>query len=100
MQNVDLTNIVLALFVLYAVLRRQLEPRLIKLNLTTYVFLILFGAASVADAFNHHQITLTSGTKWFVLVPLSVPGCLAGCEHYHTACGSTMTVWSCAKETG
>ncbi|GEK28997.1 hypothetical protein [Furfurilactobacillus siliginis] len=67
MQNVDLTNIVVALFVLYLVLKRQLTPQVIRLNLTTYLFLIVFGAASVADAFKHHQLHVTSGITWFIL---------------------------------
>ncbi|HAT54352.1 MAG TPA: hypothetical protein DCW31_03770 [Lactobacillus sp.] len=67
MQNIDLTNIVLAIFVLYLVLKRQLSPRRIQLNLNVYLFLILFGAASVGDAIMHNQLVVTSGIWLFVL---------------------------------
>ncbi|MCF6160448.1 MAG: hypothetical protein LKG79_04590 [Furfurilactobacillus sp.] len=67
MQNIDFTNIVLALLVLYAVLKRQLSPHRIQLNLTLYLFLILFGAASAADAITHNHLIVTAGTGLFVL---------------------------------
>lgn len=67
MQNIAFTNIVLALFALYAVLKRQLSPHRIQLNLTLYLFLILFGAASVADAITHDHLIVTAGAGLFVL---------------------------------
>ncbi|MYV05909.1 hypothetical protein [Furfurilactobacillus milii] len=57
----------MALFVLYAVLKRQLSPHRIQLNLTFYLFLILFGAASVSDAITHNYLIVTADAGLFVL---------------------------------
>jgi len=43
MQNLDLTNLVLGAWLLFVVIRRQLEPRVIRFKLEFFILIILLG---------------------------------------------------------
>jgi len=63
MMNLTFTNLVLGGWLLIAVVRRQIAPRVIRFKANFYLLVILLGIASVADAFNkqHLQIALVQG---------------------------------------
>lgn len=58
MQNLSYTNIVLALLILYVVIKRQLEPRTVKFKPEFFIVVILFGIASIGDAVNKQHLDL------------------------------------------
>jgi len=58
MQNLDLTNLVLGAWLLFVVIRRQLEPRVIRFKLEFFILIILLGGASVGDAFTKQHLQI------------------------------------------
>ncbi|WP_164509462.1 hypothetical protein [Companilactobacillus jidongensis] len=71
MQNLSYTNIVLALLILYVVIKRQLEPRTVKFKPEFFIIVILFGIASVGDAVNKQHLDV-SQSNIYVFGILSV----------------------------
>lgn len=59
MQNLDLTNIVVGVLILFVVIRRQLEAKAIRFKPRFFVILILIGLSSVWDAVNKQHLDLT-----------------------------------------
>ncbi|WP_125567934.1 hypothetical protein [Companilactobacillus insicii] len=59
MQNLSYINIVLALLILYVVIKRQLEPRTVKFKPEFFIVIILFGIASIGDAVNKQHLNLS-----------------------------------------
>lgn len=59
MQNLSYTNIVLAILILYVVIKRQLEPRTVKFKPEFFIVVILFGIASIGDAVNKQHLDLS-----------------------------------------
>ncbi|MFC6176041.1 hypothetical protein ACFQAV_04285 [Companilactobacillus huachuanensis] len=59
MQNLSYTNIVLALLILYVVIKRQLEPRTVKFKPEFFIVVILFGIASIGDAVSKQHMNLS-----------------------------------------
>lgn len=58
MQNLDLTNLVLAVLILYRVIRQQLAPRVVRFKPTAFFIIILLGIGSLGDAVTAHQVSL------------------------------------------
>ncbi|WP_125764010.1 hypothetical protein [Companilactobacillus hulinensis] len=59
MQNLSYTNIVLALLILYVVIKRQLEARTVRFKPEFFIIVILFGIASIGDAINKQHLNIS-----------------------------------------
>lgn len=58
MQNISYTNIVLAILILYVVIKRQLEPRTVKFKPEFFIVVILLGMVSIGYAVNKQHLDL------------------------------------------
>jgi len=60
LQNLDLTNWVLAGWLVIVIIRRQLAPRVIRFKANFFILIMLMGIASIGDALTKQQVTITS----------------------------------------
>ncbi|RRK10416.1 hypothetical protein D1831_07610 [Lactiplantibacillus garii] len=61
MQNLNLTNLIFAAFVLVWIVRRQLAPKVIRFKGKVYVVIILVGLLTISDAFTKQHLTIQPG---------------------------------------
>lgn len=59
MPSISLTNIVLVLFILYRVIKRQLAVRVLRYKIDFYALLMIIGIASIVEAVQKHQVKIT-----------------------------------------
>ncbi|WP_143461931.1 hypothetical protein [Levilactobacillus enshiensis] len=59
MQNLDLTNWVLGMWLVWMVVKRQLAPRVIRFKVKFLGLVILLGMASISDAFQKQHLQIT-----------------------------------------
>lgn len=64
MQNLNLTNIVVGVLILFVVIRRQLEAKAVRFKPRFFVILIVIGLSSVWDAVNKQHLDLTKREAW------------------------------------
>lgn len=76
-QNIDYTNLLVSLFILIAIIRRQLQAKVIKFRMRTYIVLIGIGAYETFMAIQSKFLGLPTNF-WIFLIGMIIGATLFG----------------------